>query len=108
MSGGMVKQTIQIYARVKPLGRRQQAGIYSVGEDEKSASNLEILVPRDLAEGFVNNKRESYRFNITIAHREHYWEGSDAGVTGTGLWRFSKSSLLISDPHNTVLISENF
>ncbi|XP_075781206.1 kinesin-like protein KIF6 isoform X6 [Pelodiscus sinensis] len=64
MSGGMVKQTIQIYARVKPLGRRQQAGIYSVGEDEKSASNLEILVPRDLAEGFVNNKRESYRFKF--------------------------------------------
>ncbi|XP_074844663.1 kinesin-like protein KIF6 [Carettochelys insculpta] len=60
----MVKQTIQIYARVKPLGRRQQAGIYSIGEDEKSASSLEILVPRDLADGFVNNKRESYKFQF--------------------------------------------
>ncbi|KAM7172203.1 kinesin-like protein KIF6 [Macrochelys suwanniensis] len=60
----MVKQTIQIYARVKPLARRQQAGIYSVGEDEKSASSLEIIVPRDLADGFVNNKRESYKFKF--------------------------------------------
>ncbi|XP_039384203.1 kinesin-like protein KIF6 isoform X2 [Mauremys reevesii] len=64
MSGEMVKQTIQIYARVKPLARRQQAGIYSVGEDEKSASTLEIIVPRDLADGFVNNKRESYKFKF--------------------------------------------
>ncbi|XP_044867928.1 kinesin-like protein KIF6 isoform X3 [Mauremys mutica] len=64
MSGEMVKQTIQIYARVKPLARRQQAGIYSVGEDEKSASSLEITVPRDLADGFVNNKRESYKFKF--------------------------------------------
>ncbi|CAM5134818.1 unnamed protein product [Natator depressus] len=64
MSGEMMKQTIQIYARVKPLARRQQAGIYSVGEDEKSASSLEIIVPRDLADGFVNNKRESYKFKF--------------------------------------------
>nr|XP_032646079.1 kinesin-like protein KIF6 isoform X3 [Chelonoidis abingdonii] len=64
MSGEMVKQTIQIYARVKPLARRQQAGIYSVSEDEKSVSSLEIIVPRDLADGFVNNKRESYKFKF--------------------------------------------
>ncbi|XP_050804451.1 kinesin-like protein KIF6 isoform X4 [Gopherus flavomarginatus] len=64
MSGDMVKQTIQIYARLKPLARRQQAGIYSVGEDEKSVSSLEIIVPRDLADGFVNNKRESYKFKF--------------------------------------------
>nr|XP_056708773.1 kinesin-like protein KIF6 [Euleptes europaea] len=60
----MVKQTIQIYARVKPLGRRQPAGIYSAGEDETSAFSLEIIVPRDLADGFVNNKRESYKFKF--------------------------------------------
>ncbi|XP_015280992.1 PREDICTED: kinesin-like protein KIF6 [Gekko japonicus] len=60
----MVKQTIQIYARVKPLGRRQPAGIYSVGEDETSVFSLEIIVPRDLADGFVNNKRESYKFKF--------------------------------------------
>ncbi|XP_060101019.1 kinesin-like protein KIF6 [Heteronotia binoei] len=60
----MVKQTIQIYARVKPLGRKQPPGIYSVGEDETSAFSLEITVPRDLADGFVNNKRESYKFKF--------------------------------------------
>ncbi|XP_048791085.1 kinesin-like protein KIF6 isoform X2 [Lagopus muta] len=59
----MVKESIRVYARLKPLGRRQQAGIYSV-EDEKSASSLEIIVPRDLADGFVNNKRESYKFKF--------------------------------------------
>ncbi|OPJ72419.1 kinesin-like protein KIF6 isoform B [Patagioenas fasciata monilis] len=60
----MVKETIRVYARVKPLGRRQQAGIYSVDNDEKSLSSLEIIVPRDLADGFVNNKQESYKFKF--------------------------------------------
>ncbi|CAM9871849.1 unnamed protein product [Bubo scandiacus] len=60
----MVKETIRVYARVKPLGRRQQAGIYSVDNDEQSLSSLEIIVPRDLADGFVNNKRESYKFKF--------------------------------------------
>ncbi|KFR08798.1 Kinesin-like KIF6 [Nipponia nippon] len=60
----MVKETIRVYARVKPLGRRQQAGIYSVDDNEKSLSSLEIIVPRDLADGFVNNKRESYVFKF--------------------------------------------
>ena len=36
--------------------------IYSVDEDEKLTPSLEIILPRDLADGFVNNKRESYRF----------------------------------------------
>ncbi|NXI98718.1 KIF6 protein, partial [Psophia crepitans] len=60
----MVKETIRVYARVKPLGRRQPAGIYSVDDDEKSLSSLEIVVPHDLADGFVNNKRESYKFKF--------------------------------------------
>ncbi|XP_071595475.1 kinesin-like protein KIF6 isoform X2 [Heliangelus exortis] len=60
----MVKETIRVYARVKPPGRRQQAGIYSVDDDEKSLPGLEIIVPRDLADGFVNNKRESYKFRF--------------------------------------------
>ncbi|OCT79545.1 hypothetical protein XELAEV_180263553mg, partial [Xenopus laevis] len=38
--------------------------IYSVSNEEASASSLEILVPRDLADGFVNNKRESYKFRF--------------------------------------------
>ncbi|XP_045150712.1 kinesin-like protein KIF6 [Echinops telfairi] len=60
----MVKQTIQIFARVKPTVRKYQQGIYSVDEDEKSIPSLEIILPRDLADGFVNNKRESYRFRF--------------------------------------------
>ncbi|KAM9241330.1 kinesin-like protein KIF6 [Leptosomus discolor] len=60
----MGKETIRVYARVKPLGRRQPAGIYTVDNDEKSLSSLEIMVPRDLADGFVNNKRERYRFKF--------------------------------------------
>ncbi|XP_033916828.1 kinesin-like protein KIF6 [Melopsittacus undulatus] len=60
----MVKETIRVYARVKPLGRRQQAGIYSVDDDEKSLSTLEVIVPHDLADGVVNNKRESYKFKF--------------------------------------------
>ncbi|XP_038199714.2 kinesin-like protein KIF6 [Arvicola amphibius] len=60
----MMKQTIQIFARVKPPERKQQQGIYSIDEDEKSTPSLEILLPRDLADGFVNNKRESYKFKF--------------------------------------------
>ncbi|KAM3856766.1 kinesin-like protein KIF6 [Vipera latastei] len=60
----MVKQTIQIYARVKPLGKRQTPGIYSIDELETSAFGLEIIVPRDLSDGFVNNKRENYKFTF--------------------------------------------
>ena len=36
--------------------------IYSIDEDEKLTPSLEIILPRDLADEFVNNKRESYRF----------------------------------------------
>ncbi|XP_036073493.1 kinesin-like protein KIF6 isoform X3 [Rousettus aegyptiacus] len=60
----MVKQTIQIFARVKPTVRKQQQGIYSIDEDEKLIPSLEIILPRDLTDGFVNNKRESYKFKF--------------------------------------------
>ncbi|NXA81567.1 KIF6 protein, partial [Thryothorus ludovicianus] len=56
-------ETIRVYARVKPPGRRQQAGIYSV-DNEEPLPSLEITVPRDLADGFINNKRESYKFKF--------------------------------------------
>ncbi|NXR63309.1 KIF6 protein, partial [Rhadina sibilatrix] len=59
----MVKETIRVYARVKPLGRRQQAGSYSV-DNEEPLPSLEITVPRDLADGFINNKRDSYKFKF--------------------------------------------
>ncbi|XP_061221978.1 kinesin-like protein KIF6 isoform X6 [Neopsephotus bourkii] len=60
----MAKETIRVYARVKPLGRGQQAGIYSIDDDEKSLSTLEVIVPHDLADGVINNKRESYKFKF--------------------------------------------
>nr|XP_051710729.1 kinesin-like protein KIF6 isoform X2 [Oryctolagus cuniculus] len=60
----MVNQPIQIFARVKPPLRKHQQGIYSIDEDEKLTASLEIILPRDLADGFVNNKRESYKFKF--------------------------------------------
>ncbi|XP_075451488.1 kinesin-like protein KIF6 isoform X4 [Ascaphus truei] len=58
----MVQHSIRIYARVKPS--RRQSGIYSINNEEVSSSCLEIVVPRDLADGFVNNKREIYKFRF--------------------------------------------
>ncbi|XP_028652157.2 kinesin-like protein KIF6 [Erpetoichthys calabaricus] len=58
----MVKQTIQIFARVKPT--KKPLGVYSADNEEPGSSSLEFLVPRDLADGFINNKRESYRFRF--------------------------------------------
>jgi len=36
--------------------------VYSVDNDEPAGASLEFLVPRNVAEGFVNNKRECYKF----------------------------------------------
>ncbi|KAK2843671.1 hypothetical protein Q7C36_011886 [Tachysurus vachellii] len=58
----MVKQTIQIFARVKPSNKATT--VYSVDNEEQSGGSLEFVVPRDLADGFINNKRESYRFRF--------------------------------------------
>ncbi|XP_072587706.1 kinesin-like protein KIF6 isoform X4 [Vulpes vulpes] len=77
----MVKQTIQIFARVKPTVRKQQQGIYSIDEDEKLTPNLEIILPRDLADGFVNNKRESYKFNVLAGYNGTIFA---YGQTGSG------------------------
>ncbi|XP_037988311.1 kinesin-like protein KIF6 isoform X3 [Motacilla alba alba] len=126
----MVKETIRVYARVKPLGRRQQAGVgwelcpggavgmpdrakgfpgtlvprsgagsgaepmlfkrrgsgkagrrsYSV-DNEEPLPSLEITVPRDLADGFINNKRESYKFNVLAGYNGTIFA---YGQTGSG------------------------
>ncbi|XP_028848308.1 kinesin-like protein KIF6 isoform X2 [Denticeps clupeoides] len=55
----MVKQTIQIFARVKPTTKG--GAVYSVEDD---GSCLGFVVPKDLADGFINNKRESYKFRF--------------------------------------------
>ncbi|XP_011799695.1 PREDICTED: kinesin-like protein KIF6 isoform X1 [Colobus angolensis palliatus] len=86
----MVKQTIQIFARVKPPVRKHQQGIYSIDEDEKLIPSLEIILPRDLADGFVNNKRESYKFKFQRifdqdANQETIFENIAKPVAGSVL-----------------------
>ncbi|XP_075963096.1 kinesin-like protein KIF6 [Anarhichas minor] len=58
----MVKQTIQIFGRIKPS--KKTTGVYSVDNEEPTGASLEFLVPRDVAEGFVNNKRECFKFRF--------------------------------------------
>ncbi|KAI9540988.1 hypothetical protein NQZ68_035275 [Dissostichus eleginoides] len=60
----MVKQTIQIFGRIKPTKKNTTASVYSVDNEEQTGAFLEFLVPRDLADGFVNNKRECYKFRF--------------------------------------------
>ncbi|XP_040203793.1 kinesin-like protein KIF6 [Rana temporaria] len=60
----MVREAIRIYCRLRPNSRRHTSGIYSINHEESGGSSLEITVPRDLADGFVNNKRENYRFRF--------------------------------------------
>ncbi|XP_053700459.1 kinesin-like protein KIF6 isoform X3 [Synchiropus splendidus] len=58
----MVKQAIQIYARIKPT--KKATGVYSVDNEEIQNASLDFVVPRDLADGFVNNRRENYKFRF--------------------------------------------
>ncbi|XP_078254896.1 kinesin-like protein KIF6 isoform X2 [Rhinoraja longicauda] len=56
----MVKQTIRVFGRLRPCRRPT---VYSLDEDNGS-SVLEFVVPHDAADGFINNKRESYKFKF--------------------------------------------
>ncbi|XP_064600803.1 kinesin-like protein KIF6 [Liolophura sinensis] len=58
----MVKSTIQIFARVKPT--RAKTGPYSVDDDEEGHPRLSFNVPKELADGFINNKKENYNFRF--------------------------------------------
>ncbi|XP_068195079.1 kinesin-like protein KIF6 [Antennarius striatus] len=58
----MVKQTIQIFARIKPT--KKPAAVYSVVSEEPTGASLEFTVPRHQADGFVNNKRQCYLFRF--------------------------------------------
>ncbi|KAK3576776.1 hypothetical protein CHS0354_014591 [Potamilus streckersoni] len=58
----MVKQTIQIFARVKPT--KAKTGVYECDTDEEGLPRLTFTVPRELADGFINNKRELYKFRF--------------------------------------------
>ncbi|XP_076605030.1 kinesin-like protein KIF6 [Chaetodon auriga] len=56
----MVKQTIQIFGRIKPTKRN--TAVYSVDNEEQTGASLQFVVRRDLADGVVNNKKERYKF----------------------------------------------
>lgn len=59
----MVKQTIKIFCRAKPT--RLKTGIFSIDDDDTlPKSTVEFVVPRDQQDGFVNNKREAYKFSF--------------------------------------------
>ncbi|XP_052766060.1 kinesin-like protein KIF6 isoform X1 [Mya arenaria] len=58
----MVKQTIQIFSRIKPT--KSKAGLYHIDEDDEGLPRLTFNIPRDLAEGFINNKKENYKFRF--------------------------------------------
>ncbi|XP_055878484.1 kinesin-like protein KIF6 isoform X1 [Biomphalaria glabrata] len=60
----MVKQTIQIFARIKPT-KSSKTGGYEIDEDEEGHSRLQVVVPKELASGFVNNKKENYKFRFS-------------------------------------------
>ncbi|XP_060710496.1 kinesin-like protein KIF6 [Hemiscyllium ocellatum] len=57
----MVKQTIQIFARLRPT--KKPAALYSLAEDSGNPV-LEFVIPHDAADGFINNKRESFKFKF--------------------------------------------
>ncbi|XP_067680992.1 kinesin-like protein KIF6 [Haliotis asinina] len=58
----MVKQTIQIFGRIKPT--KAKTGRYEVDQDDEGCPRLTVTVPKELAEGFINNKREHYKFRF--------------------------------------------
>ncbi|XP_055492380.1 kinesin-like protein KIF6 [Leucoraja erinacea] len=53
-------QRIRVEGRLRPCRRPT---VYSLDEDNGS-SVLEFVVPHDAADGFINNKRESYKFKF--------------------------------------------
>ncbi|KAK7483515.1 hypothetical protein BaRGS_00025189 [Batillaria attramentaria] len=59
----MVKQTIKIFARIKPT-KPGKTGLYETDEDDEGFPRLTVTVPRELASGFINNKRETYKFRF--------------------------------------------
>lgn len=57
----MVKQTIQIFCRVKPT--KAKKALYEI-ESRDSGDQLLMQVPKEDLEGFVNNKKNEYKFKF--------------------------------------------
>lgn len=95
----MVKQTIKIFARVKPTKSRVGVRdddywfdslftdseryklwflhcyllfqLYEIDDDDEAIPRLTLSVPRDLKDGFINNKKENYKFRYDRPPSQH-------------------------------------
>uniref|UniRef100_A0A8C8A2Y9 Kinesin family member 6 n=1 Tax=Oryzias sinensis TaxID=183150 RepID=A0A8C8A2Y9_9TELE len=45
--------------------------VFSVDNEDPTGASLDFLLPRDLSDGFVNNKRESYKFRFKKVFDQH-------------------------------------
>ena len=66
-SGGSAESgRIEVYARIRPTKNPAAASNYNVMGD--NATNLEFVVPKDLAAGFINNSKERFQFAFRYFH----------------------------------------
>jgi kinesin family protein 6/9 len=75
----MVKQTIQIFCRIKPTKSKTSVfcefnfffeisksfclQVYEINPVNDGV-NLSIIIPKEATEGYINNKREDFRFRL--------------------------------------------
>nr|XP_047132841.1 kinesin-like protein KIF6 isoform X2 [Hydra vulgaris] len=56
----MVKQTIQIFCRIKPT--KQSPGLYEVKSTDTLKNEIFFYLPHGVSDGYINNKKENYIF----------------------------------------------
>ena len=65
-----MKETIRVYVRLKPLDNGKPACLYESNQDinlpSDAAQNqvLQLSIPKQAVDGYVNNSREVYRFHF--------------------------------------------
>jgi len=57
-----MKVQVEAFARLKPTTENSHQIIYQTDPDEKV---LEVIVPRDLRQGIINNVKENYAFKFS-------------------------------------------
>ncbi|PAA81228.1 hypothetical protein BOX15_Mlig027733g3, partial [Macrostomum lignano] len=60
----MVKQTIQIFCRLKPPSSKARVSNYDVDSDAEGKPRISFVCPRELTDGSVNNKKEQFKFRF--------------------------------------------